>query len=49
MDHEPTGQEGSVLAKILMVTKQDALHGFVEMSSVLAKILMVTKPIQLFC
>ena len=47
MDHEPTGQEGSVLAKILMVTKQDALHGFVEMSSVLAKILMVTKHIQI--
>ena len=35
---------GSVLAKILMVTKQRMLHSLHRMRSVLAKILMVTKP-----
>ena len=35
--------EGSVLAKILMVTKQTQLPLYREACSVLAKILMVTK------
>ena len=40
MDHEPS----SVLAKILMVTKQIVMLVSKLNSSVLAKILMVTKP-----
>ena len=38
---------GSVLAKILMVTKQLLNSHFPYQSSVLAKILMVTKPYKL--
>ena len=40
---DPRGCFGSVLAKILMVTKQAVMPVFTEFCSVLAKILMVTK------
>ena len=41
---EEESQKGSVLAKILMVTKHPNCAAFIIAGSVLAKILMVTKP-----